>query len=319
MIRWNMLAQVFAAGYTLVRIDGIVLWGMCLILLFWVSHKQIKAITISLIFSLTLAILPLYIMSKILFFSLDLYYKNAILFNLTTYKDWVNPQGFISIFKLTPGNTAILLSSGILFVFTVRMILSWNKLESHKKYSIIFTILTSIPVYIFMHSDKNYHLFILYPALIFSIILFDNFDRGEILSIFSVLIVPTLLIIYTLSQESKCVFTDSCHTAETIFHESTQQLQSKDIYAYGQGWPFILTKQKPEYSFNPYFPLLFDLGEETKKALEDSKHFENESRILLDLSLPQENPRVISFLNGRKLVATIHLQNSDVGIYAIVK
>jgi hypothetical protein len=165
--------------------------------------------------------------------------------------------------------------------------------------------------YLFLASDKDYHLFAFYPYAILGLALLINREsnNSQLMISFLVLMMSSILVIANFAVDARCMITRNIECTNPyeslVFPELTIKEKSNVFYL-NQGWPYLLNQVFPKVNFTVWWPLAV----ETKKSSEQVISQANNSLqfpIYVDyndfLNLQKINPYLtIEFLKGRELI-----------------
>lgn len=249
-LAFSLIAAIMAG---LTKLDGfiVIIISICIII---VSKRKtsINHLFLGVMISTMTVFFSLKLLQKILFFSLDDYLQLS--FIDVFQKVWnPNTNGSAKNFLIRDYTSAgILFASGVFFIVLTAYFYSKPKDFDLKLVKIL--VLFGIFSYLILASDKNYHLFIIYPPLIVSILILLQYITDKRL-ISSYLILSgsvALSVMLNLVTIDKCAIFDvsSCSNRFKLLDETTKNQGSRDsIYFLNQGWPYIYAQVKPKVNF----------------------------------------------------------------------
>lgn len=244
---------LFASLASLTKLDGFLMLPVCFVILYISRHrKSFITVIVSVLLSAFFYFTSLLLLQKFLYFKLSSYWRMS--FEDVFERVW-NPNNNGSILNLVIrdyNSMAILLASGTIFIFVLFYKFALvNSSESKLIYMLMFF---GFAGYFALGSDKNYHIFIVYPFVLISILmLIPRIDDARIIKTATVLVIlSTITVSLNLLVLDKCAFVDKdrCTNRYTELIQKTKYNSNLDsIFFLNQGWPFIYAKVKPTINF----------------------------------------------------------------------
>jgi hypothetical protein len=244
---------LFASLASLTKLDGFLILPVCFVILYLSRNRKLFfTVIVSVLLSAFFYFTSLLLLQNFLYFKLSSYWRMS--FKDVFERVW-NPNNNGSILNLVVrdyNSLGILLASGTIFIFVLFYKFAFiNRSESHLIYILLFF---GFAGYLALGSDKNYHIFIVYPFILVSIlILMPRIDDTRIIKTATILVIlSTITISLNLAVLDKCAFVDKagCTNRYTEIIQKTKNNSNLDsIFFLNQGWPFIYAKVKPIINF----------------------------------------------------------------------
>ncbi len=275
---------VFGFIAILVKIDSLI---VLLIIFLLLLIKRVKSSFIFVLQGLALGLLVyifmLYLLSEFLKFEFYDMWLQSIYF--VFYERWginiTDSTSLISPLYRSTNAISLVIISGLpsLIIF---LSLNFKHLKIGIHASLAFVLFSSV-FYIALNSDKDYHVFILYPFIIMSIIwmMVDlNLDQDVFRPYVVYLILASTLLAYNLITPIACLFTDRVPCTNTF---NTLTVLAKDYenkssaFFLNQGWPYLIAGTKPTIDFNADWPLKVYIPGVTERVIFQANSNTNET------------------------------------------
>lgn len=253
-------AGLLAAGAVLTRIDGfLALMGGVVILFGMLDKKRHRIRTLLAQLGTLLAgflsglVSLLLILMLALGFSLRAFFEQAVMVNLTTLPKL---YGLDASLQIPLGILFLLTLGGLAQVTLLVGISMFRGIDSRQVVGMVLVVV-SFSLLFATQSEKNYHLFIVVPALIILLLLSVESlgHRQERIP----RILPTLAFLpgITLSFFHLATY-EKWHEYDKIIEFSENMEAGSSFYAFNQGWPFIISGEKADLLFTPWIPSVSD-------------------------------------------------------------
>ena len=259
---------------SLVRFDSIsALFSIFCIGVYFGKKKKLKFDKVSLLLLPILCLGFIYLLSTYLYFSIETWWTNAIVFNLTTYRQWygeyneIQGVNFHSQLFSFPGRPylVLILANVLMFFYATKLRETWFLIG-----------LTIAPFIMFasIANPRDYHLLILFPSLLILLGHFLNYlvKTSKIKIAYSILSLVSIIFISIFSYRS--FFVNACKFELTfrcpnvflsLSNEDTVALESQSEFWINQGWPYLFSGRKPSSNFTPYFPAKYNIGKASQE------------------------------------------------------
>lgn len=264
-----------------VRVDAVLFFPLLMILMSSGSLVRKRSRQLTYVFgSLGLALIVFCILlfgqTLYLRFRLQDYWQNAVVFNATDYRQLGLAEriSFLDHIRgLLPFQLfQILLISGILAVVLIFLCLSPRGAAVSDIRLVVFALAYSTFILILTQSDKNYHLFILLPALIWGLgVLAETVPSNPQLltSLTMPLVLAATFTIFSLGKEAVCAVYGSCPNRFADVVDFTSDIGPPPAFLMNQGWPYLLLGIKPQINFTPLWVIQFGSDDEFDRLNEE--------------------------------------------------
>jgi len=243
----------FSICALLTKLDGL---GAVLMVILILSYRNIKGFSnyaIKVLVPLLLFVGVLVcLLQKLLFFTLHDYWEFAFVDVFTKVWNPTTSGSLKNFFIRDYTSLTIVMSSGIFFIF---VLLYSSTLVKSKLISLeIFLVTSSFSLYMLLGSNKDYHLFIIYPGLITAcLLLLKKISLEKLASvIFISLASVVVLVTLNLIVSDKCLLKPNSictNRFSELISVSKVQGNFESVYFMNQGWPFLLSNTKPKINF----------------------------------------------------------------------
>ena len=254
----------------LVKIDSllfILIFVVVLLVRLWKNERLLMFKGIFLGILVTSALF--WFLSWYLNFGFMQFWQQAVVFVFKSRYSIGNGSGLSNYILRDYNSLQIVLSTSLPFVIVLLLFLS--KKVGKLPYFLLFGGLLN---YLILASDKNYHLFVLYPYLLISLlIIMRRFDHGKYLRIaFVALFLSSISVILSFGIESRCTYNKNVQCENKfqplIFSEHSKSDLSKQ-FLFNNGWPYLFNNVKPVVDFNEVWPLGVFVPEATSRILQN--------------------------------------------------
>jgi len=260
------------------------------------------------VFSFFVSFISLLILSRFLHFKLHEYFYQAIIYVSETRWSLGNGATFKNFVIRDYYSIPLLLGSGL--IFALILVGNYSTLKVFIKSPSFVILLFGAFSYGLLQSDKNYHLFVLYPyaliALVIGIVGFSNFLHYKVL--FVVFFTSASVVNVNYMLDSQCIITKKVVCSdpyrELIMPNSEKNILEKSFYL-NQGWPFLVNEVLPKINFTVWWPLAVETKYSTTQIIDQANS--SNFPIWVDyndfIDLQKRNPlRVGEFIKGKKLI-----------------
>ncbi len=247
------LSLITATMAGLTKLDGLIVLIISICIMIVSKRKKATMhLFLGIILSSLLLLFSLKLLQKILFFSLSNYFQLS--FIDVFQKVWnPNTNGSAKNFLVRDYTSiGILFASGVFFILLTAYF--YSKPKDFDLKLILILVFFGISSYLVLASDKDYHLFIIYPPLIVSILIMLKHivDKRLLVSYFIFSGTIAFSVMLNLATIDKCAVFDgnTCSNRFKLLDQATKNQDSRDsIYFLNQGWPFIYAQVKPKINF----------------------------------------------------------------------
>jgi hypothetical protein len=279
-LKWMYLSVLSLGFACFTRIDSLFFLPLIIVIL-TASMDKDKFIKSSVHYAIIIFLLSLtlFTFSFFLGFEIKEYWNQAILFNLTTYREIYGATNIFSsiislralhLFLSISGFAAIIL---LIFVYRLKHILNHRYL--------LLILIYFFLVYTVIGSSKNYHVLIVAPAVLIFIMQGLNNNLSLKLTIYSyvILFINALICIslFTVSNSAYCVLPSKkiCVNPYSELISYSKKLDSGSEFLMNDGWPYLLMGEKPTGPFTFLYTMVPTLGdnknEESVKFVQNSE------------------------------------------------
>jgi hypothetical protein len=202
----------------------------------------------------------------------------------------------------------LLLGSGLLFALI--LVGNYSTFKVFIRSPSFVILLLGVFSYGLLQSDKNYHLFVLYPyaliALVIGVVGFYNFPHYKVL--FVVFFTSASVVNVNYILDSQCIIAKKVVCSdpyrELLMPNSEKKILEKSFYL-NQGWPFLVNEVLPKINFTVWWPLAVETKFSTTQIIDQANS--SNFPIWVDyndfIDLQKRNPlRVNEFMKGKELI-----------------